>query len=299
MTLIRENFMELEGVLKTVYDLEMKKKKDYVPLLYNVEGSKRSEEKHFGIGGIGLMKPWTGQVNYDTVDKRWVQTYRHGKFSNGLQVEAEVFLFEEYKEVKKQTKQLSHSVYLTMQTDAASTFNNAFDTAIVGPDSKPLCAATGAGHPFSPSNSADTQVNAGALDLTTKNIDAVYNDMIDFTDDRGNTLGVNPRLIITGNYYNLQAKKIVGSDKEPFTNDNTVNIWSEDLAHLNFPWIKGKKWFMVDPDMMNLYLNWYNARKPKLEYEDNFNTEVGSYKVVGLWSFNWDEWFWIYGNNVA
>jgi hypothetical protein len=52
---------------------------------------------------------------------------------------------------------------------------------------------------------------------------------------------------------------------------------------------------MVDTDMMELYLNWYNARIPKVEYEDNFNTEVGSYKIVGMWSYNWDEWAFITG----
>jgi hypothetical protein len=62
-----------------------------------------------------------------------------------------------------------------------------------------------------------------------------------------------------------------------------------------WPWLKGKRWFMVDTDMMELYLNWYNARIPKVEYEDNFNTEVGSYKIVGMWSYNWDEWAFITG----
>ena len=294
-TRIRENFMELEGVLKTVYDLEMKKKKDYIPKLFNVDNSKRSEVKHFGIGGIGLMKPWTGQVDYDTVGKRWVQTYRHGKYSNGLQVEAEVVLFGEYNDLKKQTKQLSHSVYLTQQTHAASVFNNAFDTTVTGPDSKPLCAASTAGHPYSPDNASDTQYNAFALDLTTKNIDTIYNHMIDIKDDRGNVLGVNPSLLITGNYYNLEAERIVGTQKEPFTAENTKNLWS-GFAHINFPWITGKKFFLADPDMMDMYLNWYYARKPKLEYEDNFNTETASYKVVGLWSYGWDEWFWIGGS---
>lgn len=298
-TITRENFMELEGVLKTVYDLEMAKKKDYVSKVFNEDKSNRSQENHFGIGGIGLMKKWAGQVDYDTVDKRWKTEYRHAKYSNGLQIEREVLEFKEYAEIKKRTKLLSHSVYLTRQNHGASVFNNAFDTTVTGADAKPLCAATGAGHPFSPNNATDTQVNAGTYDLTPKNIETVMNEMVDFTDDRGNILGVQPRLLIVGNYYRKKAKEIVGSDKEPYTNDNTVNIWSDELDYLHIPFITGKKWFLVDPDMMNMFLNWYNARVPKLEYEDNFNTEVGSYKVVGMWSFNFDEWFWCFGNNVA
>lgn len=297
--LTRENFIELEGVISTIYDLEMKKKKDYVPKFFNEGKSTRSEEKHYGVGGIGLMKPWTGQVEYDTIGKRWETVYRHKKFSNGLQIEAELLLFKEYKEISRRTRLLTHSVYLTRQNHGASVFNNAFDTSVTGSDGKPLCAAAGAGHPFSPDNSSETQVNAGTLDLTPKNIETVVNGMMEFTDDRGNLLGVNPRLLIVGNYYRKKAKEICGTDKEPYTGDNTMNIWKDELDYIHFPWITGKKWFMVDPDMMNMFLNWYNARVPKIEYEDNFNTEVASYKAAGLWSYNFDEWYWIYGCNVA
>lgn len=299
MSLIREQFLELEGVLRTVYDLEMKKKKDYIPILFNVDKSNRSQENHFGIGGIGLMQKWTGSVNYDSVEKRWKQEYRHIKYSNGIQIEREALDFKEYKPVKQKTKSLAHSVYLTRQSHCASVFNNAFDTTVAGADGKPLCAASGAGHPYSPTNSSETQVNAGTYDLTPKNIETVRNAMWDFKDDRGNILGVNPRILIVGNYYQKKAKEICGSDKEPYTAENQINIWSDELNYVHCPWILGKKWFLVDPDMMNMYLNWYDARKPKLEYEDDFDTEVGKYKVVGLWSFGWDEWCWVYGNNAA
>lgn len=299
MSLIREQFLELEGVLRTVYDLEMKKKKDYIPILFNVDKSNRSQENHFGIGGIGLMQNWTGTVHYDTTEKRWKQEYRHAKYSNGLQIEREAVQFKEYKPVKQQTKKLAHSVYLTIQTHGASVFNNAFDTSIVGADGKPLCAASAAGHPYSPTNTSETQYNAGNYDLTPKNIEIVRNKMWDFTDDRGNILGVNPRILIVGNYYQKRAKEICGSEKEPYTAENQINIWQDELGYIHNPWIKGKKWFLVDPDMMNMYLNWYWARKPKLEYQDDFDTEVGKYKVVGMWSFGWDEWFWVFGNEVA
>jgi hypothetical protein len=250
------------------------------------------------MGSIGLMKPWTGSVSYDKVGKRWVTVYRHAKYSNGLQIEREVFDFQEYGEVKRQTRQLAYSTYLTRQSHGASVFNKAFDTAIVGADGKPLCALKAAGHPYSPENSADTQYNADALDLTPANIDTVRTRMIDYKDDRGNVLGVNPDSIIYGNYYWKKVKEILGTDKEPYTANNTTNVWKGEFKPLYCPWITGKKWFLADSSMMDLYLNWYNARKPKLEYEDNFNTEVVSYKVVGMWSYSWDEWFFIFGNKL-
>lgn len=300
MALTRENFMELEGVLRTVYDIQMKTKKDYLPKLFNMATSKRSQENNMGIGSIGLMQKWTGQNAYDTVGKRWKTEYRHQKWTTGLQFEREIFDFNEYKEVvKKKTQMLALSVHNTRQIHGLSVFNNAFDLNFLGADGKPLCAMAGNGHPFSPENSVDTQVNGGTLDMTPKNIDTIVKNMTGFTDDRGNVMGVNPRLIICGPEYRVKAKEIVGTDKVPYSADNTINVWNDELDYMFCPFITGKKWFLVDPDLMNLYLNWFDARVPKLEYDDNFDTEVISFKNNGMWSFGWDEALWVVGNTVA
>jgi hypothetical protein len=220
MALIREQFMELEGVLRTVYDIEMKKRKDYVPKFFHVEGSKRSEEKHFGMGSIGLMKPWTGSVNYDTVGKRWVTVYRHAKFSNGLQIEREAVQFKEYSDIKRRTRLLAYSDYLTKQMHGSSVFNNAFDTTKKGADGKPLCALEAAGHPYSPDDSVHTQYNAFTnLEPSTESFETVRKHMIETTDDRGNILGVNPNAVVFGNEYWGLMRKLLETPKEAFSDE--------------------------------------------------------------------------------
>lgn len=296
---IREEFQELEGVLRTIYDLDMQKKPDYIPQYFNEDSSKKAEENHFGVGSIGLMKKWAGTVNYDTLSKRWKTVYHHEKYSNGLQLERELMDDEEYTEIKRRTRLLSSSVYLTRQTHGASVFNNAFDTNFIGADGKPLCAKTGAGHPYSPEDDEDTQYNADTLDLTPSNIEVVRNRMIDFRDDRGNVLGVMPDTLIVGNSYWKKAKEILGTDKEPYSAENTINVWNKEFKLRYNPWIVGKKWFLADSEKEQLFLNWYNRRIPKIEYIDDFDTEVGKYKVVGRWSYGWDEWCFLYGNIVG
>lgn len=294
--LTRENFAELEGVIRTVYDQEMKKKTDYIPMLFNVATSKKSEEKHYGIGSIGKMKSWKGSVTYDTIAKRGTITYRHAKYENGLAIERELLDFEEFAEIKRRTRLISDSVYKTRQDHAASVFNNAFDASVTGgSDNKALCAAT---HTLSPTDST-VQSNAGTLDLTTTNIFATQKDMYAFKDDRGDRLGINPKLLIVGDYYLKKAKEIVGSDKDPYNAENTVNIYKDELNYLHLPLLEGKKWFLADPDKMQLFLNWYDARKATPEYVEDFDTEVGKYKVVGMWSFGWDEYYFLKGHNVS
>lgn len=295
MPTIRENFMELEGSIQEVFDAYTKKKVDYIPMLYNVQKSTRSQENHLGTGALGQMVEWNGTVNFDDFSKGYEQNYRHIKYSNGLQVEREVMDFKEYKEVARRTDKLAYSVYKTLQTHGASTFNKAFDTTVLGPDGVSLCNAA---HHQVPED--DAQNNTGVLDLSVDNLETVMNAMYDFKDDRGDIMGVMPKLIICGNYWLKTAKQIVGSDREPYVADNQINTYKDEVNYLHIPYITGKKWFVVDPDLMKMYLNWYNARDPKkVEYTDDFDTEVGKYKSVGMWSKGWDSAFFLYGNNPA
>ena len=123
--------------------------------------------------------------------------------------------------------------------------------------------------------------------------------MSSFVDDKGDMLMTMPNAILTGIYYRAEAQKICGpkaGDKEPFGADNDANIWKGDLVHIYHPMITGKKWFLIDRDMMENALFWYNARIPTIQTETDFDSEVQKYKTVGRWSYGWDRWEWIAGS---
>ena len=296
MAITRENFLELEGHISQIFDNEMKKKKDYRPMMFNMETSNRSVEEHLGMGAVGKMQEWNGSVNYDSFDKGYQTDYRHAKYSNGLQIERELLQFGNFKEIKARTRKLALSAHKTNQFYGAYDFNYAFDSGTTGSDDVSLCSAS---HPYSPSDST-TQSNTGTAALTPANLEIAQNNMAAYTDDRGDILGMMGNLIIVGNYYRKRAKEIVGSELEPYNAENQINIYKEDgLNYLYNPYITGKKWFLVDKDAMMAQHNWYTARTPKIEYENDFDTEVGKYKLVGMWSYGWDGWSWVYGNQVS
>jgi hypothetical protein len=137
-----------------------------------------------------------------------------------------------------------------------------------------------------------------ATDLTMANLTKVFNAMSDFRDEKGDKTLIMPNVLLTGIYYREQGLKICGpkaGDKEPFTSDNDANIYKGDLVHIYHPLITGKKWFLIDRDRMQNFLNWYDARKPVIESDGDFDTEVQKFKVVGMWSYGWDHWDWIAG----
>lgn len=298
MSLIRENFIELEGSIQKTYDNFMKQKVKWVNKMFNVTNSKRSQENHFGLGALGKMSEWTGQVDYEDFEKAYDNSYRHKKYSKGTQIDEALVRFQEYAEVKKRANRLAYTVDKTINSYAAKPLNDAFDATIVGPDGVALCSTT---HRICPGDTAGAQINAGSYEMTVDNIETIKEAGRNFKDNKGDIMDVNLSLIVCGTYWEKTAKQICGSDKEPYTADNQKNIYKEELSYMVNPYITGKKWFLVEPTLMKggEGLNWYWAKDPyTVEYVDDFDTEVGKYKVTGWWSYGFDTWFWIFGCNL-
>jgi len=299
MPITREQWKEVESAVYTLWDQLDKENKDYNSMLYNVKKSTKSQENHLGIGSMGAMSPWTGTVSYADFKKGYEKGYRHAKYSSGIQAESELFLFEEYGEIEKRTRKLNEAVYKTLQAHGVSTFNNAFDATFAGPDGVALCSAA---HPYSPSNTTAVQSNTDTLDLNIANLTTVYNRMLDFKDDQGDMTFTMPNILLTGIQYRAEALKICGpqaQDKEPFSADNDANIFKGDLKPIFHPLITGKKWFLLDGRRMQNRLYWYNARVPVIETDGDFDTEVQKFKTVGLWSYGFDAWDFVYGCNAG
>jgi hypothetical protein len=296
MSQLRSQYIELEGSIQKVFDSFKKSVKDYRPIYFNIASSTRSQENHLGMGNLGEMTAWNGQVSYQDFNKGYEVNYRHAKYSTGIQVERELMDDKEFAEIKKRSNKLAQAVYKSEQAHAVIPFNYAFST-FLAPDALSLCNAA---HKITASDSS-TQSNSGTLSLTVDNLETVMEAMRLFKDDKGDVMAVEPRMIICGEYWRKTAQQICGSNKEPFVADNQINVYDELTYNVN-PRITGKKWFLVDPLMMKNGegLNWYKRRDPsKVEYEDDFDTEVGKYKCVGRWSYGADGWAFIYGNNPS
>lgn len=295
--LISDNWAELllPG-LRRIFDKHKGKLKDYLPTIYNVEKSTKAQEFSLGVGALGLMRPWdeTGrQVYYEDVFKGFKSTYTHSKFSLGEKIERELIEDDQYAEIKKRIRNLSQSVYYTRQYYAALPFNMAFNNNLPGPDGVALCSAN---HPYS-LNNAGPWKNSGNLALTAANVEKVRNEMVQWRDDKGNLIAINPDTIIAPPNLRKAAMVIADTDREPDTDKWNVNIWKGSLDVIEWLFLNNPNaWFIVDMNRMKNFLNWFDRRKANLETESKFDTEVAKYKVVSRFSFGWDDATFVYGN---
>lgn len=92
MALTRERFAEmLNPYIFAVYEEIVEKGDDIIPQVYGVETTDLAEERVTGIGGLGLMKKWDGQVYYDDVEPLWTKVYRVEKYSIGLKIDRDLW----------------------------------------------------------------------------------------------------------------------------------------------------------------------------------------------------------------
>ena len=295
-------FLELENEVVELFDTRSAKFVDYMSQIFNVQDTDVTYEKHIAIGEFAIMTPWGGTVNYDGFSKGHDVERRVAKYSTGVQFEDAIFRYrKQYGQIAERVNKAATGVYKTVQTYAASVFNNAFTVLpasgnIANPDAVALCSAS---HTYSPTDPT-VQGNTGVLDLDVANLDATIDAMANFKDDRGDLLTtVLPNILMVGNSQARLAKKLIGSDKEAFVNDNTVNLFKGELQVIVNPFITGKKWFVADGMAMADLLTFKFGRRAKPEKDSDFDTEVYKFKLVTEFMFGFDDWRFIYGQNPA
>lgn len=296
--MISDNWDELMlPGLRTIFNQQIKKSKDFVGELFTVEKSTKQAEYNQGIGSLGMMDEWgasNNQVSYEDVNKGYKATYLHKKYSKGLTLERELVEDDQYGEIKKRVRLLTQSVYFTRQYYGALLFNQAFNGTYAGPDAVALCSAS---HPYSPSD-ASVQSNAGTGVLNATNLETARTAMMGWKDDKGNLLVVEPDTLIVPPALRKAALVIADSTGEPDVSDNNVNIWKGSVDVIEFKFLTSSTaWFLGDRQRMKAFLHWYDRRIAKLEMDkENFNSEVGAYKVVNRFSRGFDDWSFIYGS---
>jgi phage major head subunit gpT-like protein len=304
MAMTAQQFIELEGNIKNVYDAYHQSKKDYLPMMFNIINGTASQMTDYTVGALGRMDKWTGQVSYDSAKKGYTKQYRVEKYSKGVQVDRDLWEDEEYQQIKNKITNLSQAVNAHMQYESISLFNDAFAGAVhLGADGLALCSAS---HKTVPSE-AITQSNLGTNDLDYSGLEASKRAMRKFVNDKGDRMLIEPDLVICGDYWEDTAKRLFGSEKEAFVADNNMNPY-KDVKYIVHPLLDGKSWFYVNKDAMlgGSGANVYMRKDPRKVLErdgatasGDFNTEMLSWKSIGRYDIGFTNWWFAYGNNPA
>lgn len=301
MPMRASNWAEL--LLPTIYsfyDVGRTMRPEMRPEIYNVQTSSRNDERNVGYGGIS-PDSWDNYENSGVksrvdFDKGYVTTYTHREYVVTMEIERKLMDDDQYGIVAgERARKLGISATQKMELDAASVFNNAFNTSYQGGDGKPLCSVS---HPRNPNKTGNLS-NSGTSTLTKDAVSLTRQAMMATEDDAGNILGMMPNAIMVPPELEDTALEIVNSMQDPSSANNTINPQAGRFQVVAWHYLTdSNNWFMMDTVWMRENLKWYNRQNLEISVLDQTATEA-VYEAYMRYSFGWDDWRWVYGHNVT
>jgi hypothetical protein len=293
----------LRPAIYNFFEVGRKLRPSILPMLFNVQDSDTAVEENVGIGGVSPDAfdnfKNSGKKSMVGFDRGWIATYTHEEYVVQFQVERKLIDDDKYGVIGSRARRLGIAAQQKMDNDGANLYNRAFNSSYTGPDAVALCSAS---HPKSPTN-ATTQSNRNTLALTKANVSTVRQAMMAQEDDAGNILGIEPDTLVVPPELEDVALEIANSLLDPTSGNNAINPqygrWKvQVLPRLT----DATNWFMADSVWRQECANWYNRVLPNGMPEITLVSETSTeavWDVYMRYSYGWDDWRWIYGNEVA
>ncbi|WP_214629994.1 phage head protein [Paenibacillus agaridevorans] len=305
--------MVLEAVFRELYTREMTPKPDFIPQMFDVQGSTKDTESIEMIGGEGLLEDWSrsnNQVFYSDVDELWQKYFKHKKYSGGREIDRDFVDDLKLTAIRDRIRGLADATYKTRQMQGVEWFiNGNLTTTAVDykgrtynaalPDGQSLFSAA---HPYSPHNLTDTQSNLLTQELSIDSFDAAAIMMEEWVDDKGTLMAAKADTLIVPRNLARRAFQIAGitgkgEGYEPDSADHNVNMYEGKINVIINPFVTRRNaWVVADSSRMKRAMKWFDRRKPENGSITDFDTEVTKFKVVGRWSYGAVDWSWGVGS---
>jgi len=202
---------------------------------------------------------------------------------------------------------MADSFSQTIEQDAVNVFINGFTDSGTNRMGASMAGADGVGllstaHPYSPRNTNTTQANEGTLALNIDNLDTTRQAMRNFTDDKGNLLGISPDLLLVPPELERTATQMLSERAiyEPGSAQYDVNMFSGRLRPIVWDRLTDSNaWFMIDSTLMKSHLIWQWRIRPEFSQAEDFDGLTAKYRGYMRYGIGWTDWKWIYGQNPS
>lgn len=262
--------------------------------LFNVLNSTRAAERRKGLGNLAAVPEYNGVIEYDDFNDLDLATYQHKQYARGIRISRALIDDEEYGLISRMVQENAQGFGRTVAEHMVSVFNNAFSSSYTGPDGKALCATNHS------SGAKPTFNNKGTAALTHDTVISTRETMRQWKDERGNIILTNPSVLVVPVGLEAEADEIVNSVQRSDNANNAINA-NRALSYVVEPLLTdSNNWFLVDPGMSQMYLNWYWRTMPEFREDptSDFSLEM---RMRGYmrYSYGWDTHVWVYGHEVA
>lgn len=207
---------------------------------FKVEKSTKNFEKQQGITSFptAAIKENGDEISFFDLFQGYQKEYIHETYGIGATVTREMVEDDQYNIIKQIPSMLARSMIHQEESVHTNVLNNAFSSSFTGPDGQPLCSSV---HPLVGGGTFKNRPDDSS-DLTQTSLENAILDIMDFRDDQGKRLNINPKQIVVPRTLNFTVKKILETQYKVGSNDNDLNI----IASMNIEPIVTN--FLTDTD---------------------------------------------------
>lgn len=226
------------------------------------------------------------------------------KFGKVIPITYELTRWAKVKDIWNAANMLGKAAARKIHVDAASVFNNGFNTAYTSyGDAKPLFSTS---HTRADGGAAQSNASATGLVLSDDNLETGLLALEFQKDDRGELMDAMATQLVIPNDLRKTAAVILKSDLKSGSMDNDVNAYSLSeyygtVKMTVWKYLSGSAagsstaWFLLAPDHK---ITWQWADKPQVFRDEatGFGQDVTKYKGRYIASKGWLDWRYAWGS---
>lgn len=266
--------------------------------LVDIHKSDKQFEKFQGITNYGLagLKDQGAGIPYRDKYQGFPQTINNYFYGIGSTITYEMMRFDQYDKFSRIPEQLAQSVRKTEETIVANQINNGFSTA-----TNPTLTADGvslfnSAHLLVASATTQRNTPSTAADLSQSALEQMYIDVSNFVDDQGLPIVITPKKLIVKTDQQMLARKILGTEYEVGSGNNTINPVATSKMPLELiisPWLTDADAWYVKTDAKD-GLVFTDVDPVMLDRDndfDNKNLKFSAVRGFGVGAVNYLGWY--------
>lgn len=286
------------GVAKWYGDSYNDWKVEYTDLFETMK-SRKAWEEFVSISGMGLamIKGEGAPVMYDSEQQGFVTRATHVEYALGMQITKNMVADDQYDVVgPRKAKKLARSMRQTKETVGANVYNRAFNSSYTFGDGVELVSTV---HPNVAGGTWSNEI-ATAADISEASLEQACIDIGSWTDDRGLKIAARPMKLIVPIQLDFEANKILKTEYEVGTANNTVNV-----VRSRFPKGVFVSHYLTDTDAWFIRtdvpdsLMYVERAADSFASDNDFDTSNAKFKAEGRYSFTCADQRGIYGSQGA
>jgi len=268
--------------------------------LFDKYTSSKAFEEDVGVSSFGLavLKSEGSPISYDSERQAFITRFQHAVYALGFIITREMMEDDQYDVVgQRKAEGLAFSMRQTKEVIGANVYNRAFNSSYVGGDGSALISSS---HANIKGGTWSNQI-ATASDLSEAALEQAAIDIAGFTNDAGLLIAVRPEQLIIPRQLIYEAKRILGTDGRPGTDNNDVNALKSMGA---IPKVTVNH-FLTDTDAWFVRTNvphgmkYFERRGDQFDMDNDWDTENAKFKATARYSFGWTDPRGLYGSAGA